>query len=68
MFDDFSKKKWIWADEYLIRSYEVDAMGRASLHTLSKFMQETAYNHANHLEFGYVHFKKKAPYSRKNAP
>lgn len=59
MFDGFSKKKWLWADEYLIRSYEVDARGRAPLPTLSKFMQETAYNHANHLEFGYVHLKEK---------
>jgi acyl-ACP thioesterase len=59
MFDDFSKKKWTWIDEYLISSYEVDAEGKASLPTLSKFMQETAYNHANHLEFGYAHLKEK---------
>jgi medium-chain acyl-[acyl-carrier-protein] hydrolase len=59
MFNDFSKKKWTWADKYLISSYEVDARGRATLPTLSKFMQETAYNHANHLEFGYVHLKQK---------
>jgi medium-chain acyl-[acyl-carrier-protein] hydrolase len=52
-------KKWIWTDEYLISSYEVDAKGKASLPTLSKFMQETAYNHANHLEFGYHQLKEK---------
>jgi medium-chain acyl-[acyl-carrier-protein] hydrolase len=52
-------KKWIWTDEYLISSYEVDAKGKAALPTLSKFMQETAYNHANHLEFGYHQLKEK---------
>ena len=52
-------KKWIWTDEYFISSYEVDANGKASLPTLSKFMQETAYNHANHLEFGYHQLKEK---------
>jgi medium-chain acyl-[acyl-carrier-protein] hydrolase len=53
------EKEWIWTDEYLISSYEVDAKGKASLPTLSKFMQETAYNHADHLEFGYHQLKEK---------
>jgi medium-chain acyl-[acyl-carrier-protein] hydrolase len=53
------EKKWIWTDEYLISSYDVDAKGKASLPTLSKFMQETAYNHADHLEFGYHQLKEK---------
>ena len=52
-------KKWTWTDEYLISSYEVDAGARAPLYSLSKFMQETAYNHANHLEFGYAQLKAK---------
>lgn len=50
-------KKWTWTDEYLITSYEVDARGKAPLPGLCKFMQETAYNHAYHLEFGYEHLK-----------
>jgi medium-chain acyl-[acyl-carrier-protein] hydrolase len=53
------EKKWMWTDEYYISSYEVDARGKASLPTLSKFMQESAYNHANHLEFGYHQLKEK---------
>lgn len=55
MTEDFSTKKVKWTDDYLVSSYEVDARGRASLTTLCKFMQETAYNHAHHLGFGYVH-------------
>jgi acyl-ACP thioesterase len=52
-------KKWTWTDEYLIASYEVDAGGKAPLPALCKFMQETAYNHAHHLEFGYFQLKEK---------
>jgi acyl-ACP thioesterase len=58
MNENFSEKKWTWEDEYLISSYEVDAHGRMPLPNLGKFMQETAYNHANHLGFGYEHLKK----------
>ncbi|HLP48920.1 MAG TPA: acyl-ACP thioesterase domain-containing protein, partial [Candidatus Kapabacteria bacterium] len=57
MNHNFSEKKWTWEDEYLISSYEVDARGRMPLPTLGKFMQETAYNHANHLGFGYEQLK-----------
>jgi medium-chain acyl-[acyl-carrier-protein] hydrolase len=52
-----NEKQWIWTDDYLIASYEVDARGKAPLPNLCKFMQETAYNHAFHLEFGYEHLK-----------
>jgi acyl-ACP thioesterase len=51
--------KWTWEDEYLVSSYEVDARAQMPLPTLGKFMQETAYNHANHLEFGYAQLKEK---------
>ena len=51
--------KWTWEDEYLISSYEVDASGKMPLPTLGKFMQESAYNHANHLDFGYEQLKRK---------
>ena len=50
-------KKWIWTDEYLISSYDVDAGGKAPLTTLGRLMQETAYNHAEHLGFGYHQLK-----------
>lgn len=49
-----------WTDQYLVSSYEVDAQGQLPLPSLAKFMQETAYNHANHLEFGYEHLKDKS--------
>lgn len=48
-----------WTDQYLVSSYEVDAQGQLPIPSLAKFMQETAYNHANHLEFGYEHLKEK---------
>lgn len=57
MTDKFSGKKWTWEDEYLITSYEVDASGKMPLSAMGKFMQETAYNHANHLDFGYDQLK-----------
>jgi acyl-ACP thioesterase len=53
------EKKWIWTDEYIISSYEVDAKGQAPLTTLIKLMQETAYYHADHLDFGYHQLKAK---------
>lgn len=56
------EKKWKWTDRYLISSYEVDAKGKTPLVSLFKFMQETAYNHANHLEFGYDHLKSKGQF------
>lgn len=54
-----NEKEKVWQDEYLIRSYEVDAQKRAPLPTLCKFMQESAYRHAEHLELGYRHLKEK---------
>lgn len=57
MTGKFTEKKWTWDDEYLVSSYEVDARGMMPLPTLGKFMQETAYHHANHLDFGYDQLK-----------
>jgi acyl-ACP thioesterase len=37
----------------------VDAQGKLPLPSLAKFMQETAYNHANHLGFGYTQLNEK---------
>lgn len=56
---DVSNKKWIWTDEYLIHSYEADARGTASLSTICKFLQETAYRNADHLGFGYTQLKER---------
>jgi len=42
-----------WTDNYRINSYEVDARGNMPIYSLGKFMQETAYNHAKHLSFGF---------------
>jgi medium-chain acyl-[acyl-carrier-protein] hydrolase len=54
-----SEKKKVWIDEYTIRSYEVDTQKKATLPTLCRFLQETAYHHAHNLGFGYEHLKKK---------
>lgn len=49
------EKKGVWTEEFKIHSYEMDARGKASLPLLSKFMQETAYHHAENLGFGFSH-------------
>jgi len=45
-----------WADSYTIHSYEVDTEGRVTLAALCRFMQESAWRHADHLEMGYSRF------------
>jgi len=57
MQKNIETKKWVWTDEYLIASYEVDTEGKTPLTSLCKLMQETAYNHAEHLGFGYHQLK-----------
>ena len=59
MTSETAAKKWLWTSAYLVNSYEVDARGKVTLPTLGKLMQETAYNHANHLGFGYHQLKEK---------
>lgn len=49
----------IWKDNYRIHSYEADMSGRATVPALLQFMQESAWNHAEHLELGYSHLIKK---------
>ena len=49
------KSNKVWQDEYTIHSYEVDAKGRATLPILCQFMQESAWNHAEHLGLGFDH-------------
>jgi medium-chain acyl-[acyl-carrier-protein] hydrolase len=54
-----SKPKDIWIDEYAIHSYEIDITGSATLPILCKFMQESAYHHAENLGFGFSHLMEK---------
>ncbi len=51
------KKNWI--DTYHIHSYEADVTADATISSLLQFMQESAWNHAEHLELGYSHLIKK---------
>lgn len=43
----------IWSDDYRVRSYDVDFKKRVALPNLCRFMQESAWNHAEHLGIGY---------------
>jgi medium-chain acyl-[acyl-carrier-protein] hydrolase len=49
----------VWKDEYAIHSYEVDSRGCVTLPMLCQFMQESAWNHAQHLGVGYSHLIEK---------
>jgi acyl-ACP thioesterase len=42
-----------WENEYLVSFYEVDAKNRVFSPSLWKYMQETAWNHANRIGIGY---------------
>lgn len=46
-------KPQTWEDTYLVSFYEVDAHNRVFLPNLWKYLQETAWNHANHIGIGY---------------
>jgi acyl-ACP thioesterase len=52
MAEGLSKIK-IWENEYLVSFYEVDMKSKIFLPSLWKFMQETAWNHANRIGIGY---------------
>ena len=49
----------VWTDEYKIHSYEVDPKGQATIPFLCQFMQESAWNHAEHLGVGFSHLIEK---------
>jgi len=49
----------VWEDSYRIHSYEVDPKGCVTLPMLCQFMQESAWNHAQHLGVGYSHLIEK---------
>ncbi|MBN1996178.1 hypothetical protein JW935_01415 [candidate division KSB1 bacterium] len=50
--------KQVWSDSYKIHSYEADTKGQATPSILCKYMQESAWNHAENLELGYSHLIK----------
>jgi len=49
----------IWIDEYTIHSYESDKRALATPTALLQFMQESAWNHAEHLNLGFSHLSPK---------
>jgi acyl-ACP thioesterase len=46
-------RKGIWQDGYTVRSYEIDAHARATLPVLCRYLQESAWNHAENLKIGF---------------
>jgi acyl-ACP thioesterase len=49
----------VWKDQYTIHSYQVDMNNNATLVVLCQLMQESAWNHAEHLELGFSHLNRK---------
>jgi medium-chain acyl-[acyl-carrier-protein] hydrolase len=49
----------VWQDTYTVRSYEVDKMHVVQFPNLCHYLQETAWHHAQNLEFGYFDLEKK---------
>ena len=47
------KRQKIWTDEYEIRSYDADRKLKLKFSSLCRFMQNTAYNHAENLGVGF---------------
>ncbi len=45
----------VWQERYQIHSYEVDVTGQAMMPFLCRFMQESAWHHAEHLGVGFDH-------------
>lgn len=43
----------IWTDHYTVNWYDADPGNRAGMVSICKFLQESAWNHANHLGCGY---------------
>jgi len=50
--------KKVWTDDYKIHSYEVDTKGSLSFPMLCRYMQESAWHHAENLGVGYSHLVK----------
>ena len=45
--------KKVWIDEYTIHTYEIDVNGKVKFPMLCKYMQESAWHHAENLGVGY---------------
>lgn len=43
----------IWTDQYIVNWYDADAGSKAGMTSICKYLQESAWNHASHLGFGY---------------
>jgi len=48
-----SEFKQVWPSSYLVHSYEVDMYGRVTVPNLCRYLQESAYYHAEHLGVGH---------------
>jgi medium-chain acyl-[acyl-carrier-protein] hydrolase len=48
-----------WINDYRVHSYEIDFKGDATFPVLCQFMQETAWEHAEHMEVGFSHLMKR---------
>ena len=46
------EKKSIWTDRYQVSWYDTDINKKASLSAICNYLQETAWRHADHLDFG----------------
>jgi hypothetical protein len=51
--------KKIWSDTYKVHSFQVDMKHRATTPALCRYMQESAWNHAENLKLGYSYLSKK---------
>ena len=49
----------VWKDQYTIHSYQVDIKSKATLVALCQLLQESAWQHAEHLGLGFSHLKEK---------
>jgi acyl-ACP thioesterase len=49
----------VWKDQYTIHSYQVDINSKATLVALCQLLQESAWQHAEHLGLGFSHLKEK---------
>lgn len=51
-FVPMEEKKSVWTDNYRVSWYDTDIYKTASLAAVTDYLQETAWNHADHLGFG----------------
>jgi len=51
-FAGMEEKKSTWTDQYQVSWYDTDIYKKASLAAICNYLQETAWHHADHLDFG----------------